>query len=134
MAEDWNAIAAEVDEAIKSIGETDAGFSATLRTPGAQTGGEDEAPVYDDPTYTTLRVLDSNERIRSADGTLVERTVRTLTVGTGAGVVPVKNVHRIAVGITADEADEDSEWHEIAEIRPLAPAGVTVLYEIDLAV
>lgn len=132
MAEDWNAIAAEVDQAIRSVGDISQpdGFPATLRRAGEPSGSPYD-PTPGTPTYTTLRVLDRNEAVRDAAGTLVGETRRTLTVGTDAGVVPSK-ADKIAVGITAEEATEGSAWHEIAEVRPLAPAGVAVLYEIDL--
>ena len=134
MSEDWNAIAAEVDEAIRSVGSTDAGYAATLRRLSV-TGGSpfDPGSGTETITYTTLRVIESNIRERDRDGTLVGTKRRTLTVGTGAGIVPTK-ADKIAVGITADEVSESSAWEEIAEVYPLSPAGVDVLYEIDLVI
>ncbi|MET3587855.1 hypothetical protein ABID21_003986 [Pseudorhizobium tarimense] len=34
--------------------------------------------------------------------------------------------HQVAIGVKAEDADEDSPWVEITEVRPLSPAGVAV--------
>ena len=134
MAEDWTSIAAEVDEAIKSVGSTDEGYAATLRKV-TTTGGSiyDPAAGTTTPGYTTLRVIESNTRERDRQGNLVGTKRRTLTVAAVYGVVPEK-ADKIALGITADAADENSEWQEIDEVYPLSPAGTAVLYDIDLVI
>lgn len=134
MAEDWSSIAAEVDDAIKSVGSTDEGYAATLRKVST-TGGSpyDPASGTSTPSYTTLRVLESNTRERDRQGNLVGTKRRTLTVAAVYGVVPAK-ADKIALGITADAADENSEWQEIDEVYPLVPAGTAVIYEIDLVI
>jgi hypothetical protein len=39
---------------------------------------------------------------------------------------------RVAVGIAEVEVTDEAVWHEIVEVRPLAPAGVAVLVDLDL--
>ena len=128
--EDWAAIAAEVDEAIKSVASTDEGYPATIRSQSS-TGGDPWDPVTTS-TYTTVRVIEENRRVRSADGTYVDMVKRTLTTASKPGFVPKKS-DEIAVGITASEASDSSDWLVITEVRALAPAGVAVLYEIELS-
>jgi hypothetical protein len=129
--EDWGKVAAEVDEAIRSVGQSAEGFPAALWREGAQTG-EPFDPVFGAPTYLQLYVIDDRRQIRDASGSLTTETRRTLTVGTRTAVVPTK-ADKIAVGIKAESANEASNWNAILEVRPLAPAGVTLLYEVDLA-
>ena len=136
MPEDWTAVAAEVELAIRSVGDISQpnGYPATLRRETIA-GGVPWDPTSGTPTitYTTLRVLDFSEEQRDRDGTLIGVTKRTLTVGTGAGVVPGDD-DTIAVGIEAADASESSAWVAITAVRPLSPAGVDLLYEVDLQV
>lgn len=135
MAENWKAIATEVADAIKSIGSTDAGYPVTLRIPGT-TSGPDYDPVIGPPTYHTLHCIESSHLVRDASGTLIEQTLRTLTVTAVAGVVPSDN-HQVLVGQDLTYVDEATDaalpWVGIVRVRPLAPAGTAVLYELDLS-
>lgn len=130
MPEDWNAIAAEVAEAIQSVSDVSqpGGFPIVLRRAGATTG-----PAWDPqagaPVDHVLHAVESVRELRDMNGTLIGQTVRTLTVTAIPGIVPADD-DRIAVGVAV--AGDDATWAEIAEVRPLAPAGVAVLYEIDL--
>lgn len=138
MAEDWTSIAAEVDEAIRSVGSTDEGYAATLRKV-TKSGGSvyDPASGTSTPGYTTLRVIESNIRERDRQGNLVGTKRRTITVAAVYGVVPEK-ADKIALGMTKAEVeaagDTAVEWQEIDEVYPLSPAGTAVLYEIDLVI
>jgi len=127
--EDWASVAAEVAEAIRSVGETDDGYPAAIRRE-IVTGGTSFDPVTT-PTYTTVHVIESNERVRSADGSYVDMSRRTLTVTAVPGFEPQKS-DTVAVGITETEATESSDWRTITEVRPLSPAGTALLYELDL--
>tara|TARA_R110001606_G_scaffold72640_1_gene167336 strand:+ start:5354 stop:5887 length:534 start_codon:yes stop_codon:yes gene_type:complete len=143
MAENWAAIAAEVDAALKSVGSTDAGFSATLMQ-STTTGGEPWDPTGGTTvqTYSTVTVVQGVREIRDLSGTVIIETRRTLMIS-AAGVAPTKQ-HRIAVGVAAAEAQAAAEYaeatgfpdttiySEIIEVRPLSPAGIAVLYEVDL--
>lgn len=132
--EDWNAIAAEVDGAIRSIGDVSQpnGYPITLRFPGAMTGPSYD-PVEGAATYKTLHCVEGYQEIRDQNGTLIGQTRHTLTVTAKPDAVPLKSL-KIAVGITAEQADEDSDWIVIEEVRPLAPAGIAVLYDLDLVI
>ncbi|WP_029620619.1 hypothetical protein [Pseudorhizobium marinum] len=132
MSEDWNAIAAEVAEAIRSVSDVSQpnGYPVTLRIPGTLTG-PDWDPTIGPPTYKTLYAVEGFQEIRDASGTLIGQTRHTLTVAADAEAVPMKS-YRVALGIAAEDADEASAWVEILEVRPLAPAGVAALYEVDL--
>lgn len=134
MAEDWTAIAAEVDEAIRSIGDVSQpdGYPVTLRIPGAIIGPPYD-PVEGPPTYKTLHCVEGYQEIRDQSGTLIGQTKHTLTVTAKADAVPLKS-YRVVLGITADQASEESQWVELLEVRPLAPAGIPVLYDLDLVI
>lgn len=142
MVEDWASVAAEVEAAIASIGDVSQpdGFPATLRRVSTVPGAEPWDPPVETITYLTIRVVDENRRLRDINGTLIMQTMRTLMVG--ASVPPMKT-DVVAIGVTGDQAeaaaqaatDEDpdvTEYHAIDEVRPLAPAGIVVLYEIEL--
>jgi hypothetical protein len=92
--------------------------------------GNEWAPVSL-PEHKDIIAVDLNERLRDANGTLVGTTQRKLLVSTATGITPTKG-DRVSVGITAAVATDDSEWHEISEVRPLAPGGLTLLWEVDL--
>lgn len=138
MAEDWTSIAAEVEQALASIGDTSQpnGYPATLRRAGARTGGPDYAPTYGDPTYYQVIVMVSDKEMRDVNGTLIGMTKRTVTISGAAGVVPSDD-DKIVLGshltFVDAETDEAVAWQGIAAVRPLSPAGVEVLYDLDLA-
>lgn len=134
MAEDWTAVAAEIDEAIRSVGDVSQpdGYPVTLRIPGALTGPPYD-PVEGPAAYKTLHCVEGYQEIRDQSGTLIGQTKHTLTVTAQADAVPLKS-YRVALGVTAEEASEASQWVEIAEVRPLAPAGFPVLYDLDLVI
>lgn len=140
MSEDWESIAAEVDEALKEVADISQpdGFKATLRR-ASVSGGDPWNPGSgtETVTYTPLTVIDSEIRERDRDGTLIGTKRRTLTVGTGAGVAPSDD-DKVFVGEALTYVDEDTDagihWQEIAQVFKLAPAGVAVLYEIDLVI
>ena len=118
MSEDWAAIAGEV-----GAGLSEAGFTAMLIKAGTQTGPAYN-PTFGAPSTHTITVVDTRERVRDQNGTLVGQTMRTLLVSAADGVVPSKN-DKIAI---------DGKDHEISEVRPLAPGGVNVLYKVDLEI
>lgn len=119
-------VAAEVAAAIADVGQP-----ATLRRDGAVTGPAYD-PTYGDPTYSTLTVLDSQQRLRDINGTLIDQTLRTLTVATGSTLIPTKD-DKVAVGIAKEAVTGATVFSEILEVRPLSPSGTTLLYEMDLA-
>ena len=96
------------------------GQSATLRQ--VTNSGDSWAPTQT-ATDTTIIVVDLNERMRDSSGTLEGQTRRTLLVSTSAGVEPGKG-DKVLIG---------GKEHEVSEVRPLAPGGTVILYEVDLA-
>lgn len=113
MAENWSAVAAEIADAIASVG-----FTATLEEPGAATG-PDYDPTFAAPTLRTVTVIDDQIRRRDAGGTVTE-TVRVLTMS--AAIVPVKG-WRVQVR---------GQWLRIREVMPLAPGGVDLLFDCEV--
>ena len=136
MAEDWASIAAEVETAIRSIGHTSQsdGYPATIRreVPGAVDPAEPLIPGEPTITYTTVRVVVFDKELRDVNGTLIGMTKRTITISGAAGIAPTDD-DTIAEGIEAADASESSAWQEIVAVRPLAPAGIAVLYELEIA-
>jgi hypothetical protein len=136
MSEDWKAIAGELADAIRSVSDVSQpnGYPVTLRIPGAGMVTDPATPwnpTPAPPTYKTLYAVEGFQEIRDASGTLIGQTRHTLTVTADPDAVPMKS-YSVALGIAAADADEESGWVEILEVRPLAPAGIAVLYEIDL--
>ncbi|HEV7435342.1 MAG TPA: hypothetical protein VGO22_10785 [Pseudorhizobium sp.] len=133
MPEDWNAISAEVADAIRSVSDVSqpSGYPVTLRIPGEVTGPEWD-PQPGEPVYKTLYAVEGFQEVRDASGTLIGQTRHTLTVTADPDAVPMKS-HQVAVGVKAEDVGADTAFVEIIEVRPLAPAGVAVLYELDIA-
>lgn len=132
MSEDWNAIAAEVDAALKSVADVGqpGGYPATLRLAPAGLPANPWDPPIGSPTYSTVHVVEGVREIRDAAGTTVLQTQRTLMIS-ATGAVPTKG-QAIAVGVAAEAVTGSTTWNEIAEVRPVSPAGIAVLYEVDL--
>ncbi|KQU96442.1 hypothetical protein [Devosia sp. Root105] len=134
MPEDWNAIAAEVDAALKSVADVSqtGGYPATLQMPPSGGPANPWDPPAGSPTYATVFVVEGVREIRDAAGTTVLQTQRTLLVS-AIGAVPAKG-QQIAVGVAEADVIESTVWNEIAEVRPVSPAGTVVLYEVALVV
>ncbi len=131
-------IAAEIAAALAEAGAAtgDGALTCTIE----QKAGQPDVPWEDDftaITYSPLTAIDFPVTHRDRDG-LVLAVVRTLTVN-ATGVVPAKG-ERIAVGMTpaAVQAAVDAgtlpvgAWSRIMEVKPLAPGGVALLYELEL--
>lgn len=138
MPEDWSSIAAEVEGALRSIGDVTQpdGYPATIRKPaGGAPANPWDAPLGD-PTYHKVIILQSDKELRDVNGTLIGQTKRTITISGAAGVVPSDD-DKIILGQALDYVDAETDaglaWEEIMAVRPLAPAGVAVLFELDLA-
>lgn len=114
MAEDWDAIAAEIAGAIGEVG-----FACTIRQPGilSEINGDVTEGV---PTEYTVNVIDDRQTMRDSGG-MVTGIRRVLTVEAGV-VEPVKGWHVVVNG----------KEHRIAQVMPLAPGGTAVLYDLDL--
>jgi hypothetical protein len=115
MAEDWTAIAQEVASAIGDVG-----FAVTLRKRTAGPATPWDATAVTDADTEHL-CIDDRYRVRDAQGNLLQQSMRTLTVAVG-DAIPAK----------ADRMQVRGEWFEIGEVRPLAPGGVDLLYDVDL--
>ena len=112
MSENWAAVAVEIADAIASVG-----FSATLERQ-CETDGPEGGAEY--ATVGTITVIDDTINRRDAVG-MVTGSTRVLTVK-GNGTVPVKG-WRVQVRGT---------WHRIAAVKPLAPGGVDLLFDLEL--
>jgi hypothetical protein len=117
MSIDWDAIAQEASAAIAEVG-----FTAILQK---ATGGPTTPWATGSPTLTNteITVIDDGIRDRYIPGTLITRKTRVLTVAVDNGVVPEK----------ADRVQVRDVWHDIEEVMPLAPGGVDLLYDVELA-
>jgi hypothetical protein len=115
VAEDWNAIAAEVEEAIASVG-----FAATLIRRVANPGPEWKPPSYTTTEYSVI-VIDDNIQTRNADGTLTGESRRVLTMA-ALGTTPQKD-DRVVVRGTV---------HVVLNVMPTAPGGVDLLFDVEI--
>lgn len=111
MAENWSAIAAEVADAIASVG-----FPALLEERQESSGPEGNGFRL----FHDITVIDDRIAKRDAGGMVTGRT-RVLTMK-GNGVTPEKG-WRVEVR---------GEVHRIAQVMPLAPGGVDVLYDLEI--
>lgn len=96
------------------------GTSATLRKKTVTGTGANPTVTTTDYPITAVD-LDIQQRDRS--GSLVGEAVRTLYISTaGLSVAPEKR----------DTVQVKGVWCEIAEVRPLAPADVVVMWEASI--
>ena len=122
MAENWSAIAAEVDAALKSVGSTDAGFTAVL-TQTTVTGGDPWDPGSGTPTTvnTDVTIVVSEYALSEIDGTTIQAGDRKVLMTAMAGVEP-KPSDVLTISGTA---------YTVINAMPLAPAGIAVMHEIQ---
>lgn len=120
MAFNYTRAAATAQRLIASFGQ-----SATLTKGNGVTGPAYKPTGYTDGAEHTIKAVDLNRMERDASGALTTQTRRTLYISTeGLSGVDVEKGDCVTIG---------SNKHEIEEVRPLAPAGVTVMWECDLA-
>lgn len=122
MAEDWNAIAAEVDAALKSVGSTDAGFTAVL-TQTSVAGGDawDPGSGTETTVNTDVTIVVSEYALSEIDGTTIQAGDRKVLMTATAGVEPRPS----------DVLTISGKAYTVINAMPLAPAGIVVMYEVQ---
>lgn len=137
MPEKWESVAAEVNEAIRSVSDTSQpnGYPATIRRVTSTANPYDPASGSTTITYTRVYVVESSIMKKDRDGTLTGTVRRTLLVAAGDIVPDKADKVRVGESLTyADEAtDATIDWQEIDDVKSVSPAGVDVMYEILLA-
>lgn len=113
---DWHEIREEAALAIAEAGQV-----AMLIKPGAMTGPEYD-PRPGPATEHQITVVDENQMQRDQSGTLIGEAVHALIVSTSAGVEP-EQADRVRIG---------GRTLEITEVRPLAPGGTVLLWEVTV--
>lgn len=126
MSEDWYAAAADIAAGIASVG-----MICTLRRP--ETDGPDDpwGAAGTGPTFHEITAMQTKRKVKDANGTLIGVTQTVLMMGAGS-VIPTKADY-IARNTLAANVTSDTIFEEISEVEILAPAGVTLRYEIILA-
>lgn len=116
---DWSEDIAFANEMIGEFGST-----MILRQAGVSSG-----PTWDRataPTSHEIVAVRDETKHRDRDGTTVLRSAETLYVRVQEGVVP-----RVGDWVLVD--GEASAARAVLEVRPIAPGGVTCLFEMDVA-
>ena len=122
MSEDWTAIAAEVKAGLASVGDVShgaAGFQVALHKPGSP-GANPWDPPTDGADYL-LTAVEYPVDIKNRDGTLIQNDDVFLMLE-ATSVVPALE-DTITVG--------DDLFH-VVNVKPLKPAGIAVLYDVQL--
>ena len=134
-------IAAEVAAALIEAGEavgTGAYICTIRRATSAATPWD--TPSSADPTLYPVTAVESMKDIRDMSGmkelrdrsgALIGITKRTLTIN-ATGVEPLKS-DLIAVGVAPGDVTSETVFEEILAVQHVAPAGVALLYELELA-
>ena len=117
------------------------GSAALLRKPGWRSGPDND-PTFTEGATFTVRAVDLDQLVVYREGVMVQEATRTLYVSTeglpsvaGQMVVPEKS-DRIAIigegdeGMATDAGLFQARSHEIVSMKPLAPAGVVVMWEL----
>lgn len=131
MAENWGQIAAEVADALRSVGSTDAGYPGAIRRVEVS-GGDPFDPGSGTETVTyhdcTLVVTDYSLREREASS--IGAGDKKVLIGADVAVEPTNN-DRLVIGMTAAEA-AGQLGREIVRVMPVAPAGVAVMFSCQV--
>lgn len=120
--ENWAGIAAEVDAALKSVGSTDAGFIALLERP-VVSGGDPWNPTPASSQSANVAIILSEFTNDEIDGTTIFATDKKVLVS-ATGMAPMPGDGLTISGVR----------HQVINSKPLAPAGVAVLYEVQARV
>ena len=121
MSENWAAIAAEVKAGLASVGDVSHGangFQVTLHKPGAP-GVNPWDPPGEGSDYL-MTAVEYPVDIKNRDGTLIQNDDVFLMLE--ASVAPALE-DTITVG--------DDLFH-VVNVKPLKPAGIAVLYDVQL--
>lgn len=145
MSEDWNGIAAEVADALASIGSTPEGFVVVLRQAVEGPRPEPSEPGERYYVYTEFVCLQDLREIKDQNGNLLSGNRHTLYLNATAreiivdgetstlgGLVVPRPGDDVTLGATVLTANDDSVWLNIQNVRPVMPADVAVMYEVDL--
>jgi hypothetical protein len=117
MAEDWDAVAAEVALAI-----IDVGTPLTLEKPGTLPPNPYSGGVAGAPTTYTIYAIPDMEKVRDKSGTLTGETRDKLMVA-AQGVVPKKN----------DRVYVRGTWREILQADVFWQGATDIFYDLTLA-
>jgi hypothetical protein len=118
MAEDWSAVAAEVAE-----GLAEAGTSATIIRAGEETGPAHD-PTPGQPTSHPCTVVYDTWRNDQIDGTLIRQSdLKIMCSASGLSITPAPNDRFKGV---------DGKECSIMNVEPLQPAGVPVMYVLQV--
>ena len=129
MAEDWSAVAAEVAEGI-----VEAGTSASIIRAGVTTG-PDYDPVIGPPITAACKVVYDEWKKSEIDGTLIRRGDRkVLMASSGFAIAADKDGNFLNEPSTGDtfKDGETGKPYTIVNVSPLAPAGIVVMWELQL--
>ena len=116
----WTAIAAEVAEAIAEVG-----YSATLIKPPTASGPAYD-PTWGTPTEITITVMEDSAMISDRPRSLEFLGRRTLVIATAPGAT-IEHGDKVRIGSEQPQAIVEGG------IRPLAPGGTVLFWEVDLA-
>ena len=132
-------IQAEVAAALAEAGEAvgTGPYVCTIRRASAepdepQSPWDAPADPANAPTDYEVTAIEDVQDVRDMTGTLIGVQKRTLTVS-ATGVAPLKS-DVIAVGVAPGDVTADTRFEEIIAVKPLAPSGVALLYELELSV
>ena len=127
-------IAAEIAAALAEAGEavgTGPYLCTIRRAPVDEATTPWAMPSANDSVDYEVTAIEDVRDIRDMSGTLIGMQKRTLTIN-ATGVQPLKS-DRIAVGVAPADVTADTVFEEILAVKPLAPGGVALLYELELS-
>lgn len=131
-------IVAEVAAALAEAGEatgTGPMISTIRRASSAptepQNPWDEPASPANPPQLFAVTGVEDIRDVRDMTGMLVGIQKRTLTIE-ATGVAPLKS-DTIAVGVAPGDVTAQTVFEEILSVKPLAPGGVALLFELELA-
>ena len=115
--EDWQGIAAEV---VQAIGEV--GFAATL-TPAPARPADPWSLMGAAPAPVSVTIIDDGIIDLRVAGSSETRKARMVTIAAIVGVVPQ----------ISDVLTVRGRAHNVLAVKPLAPGGVDLMYQLELS-
>lgn len=129
MAEDWTAAAADIAEGI-----SEAGTAASIIRDGVTTG-PDYDPVIGPPITAACKVVYDEWKKSEVDGTLIRRGDRkVLMASSGFSIAADNDGNFLNEPSTADafKDGQTGKQYAIVNVSQLAPAGVVLMWELQL--
>ncbi len=126
MSEDWEAVAAEVAEAVASVDDENTPLNAKIIRRGSKSGGTESQPTFDDPASHPCNATYEGWKTTEIDGKLIRQGDRKVMIAAyGLEITPEIGDKFLASG-------DSTPLTVVEPLIVLAPAGVPISYTLNV--